>query len=161
MDTQMLDISKTPMEVAPTAHYSMGGIYVNALDHATSVKGIFAAGEVAGGLHGANRLGGNSLAEILIFGKHAGIASVNYLKELKSETRSKQVIENAHENINKFIKKGDELAFELENDLRNIMWKNCGVVKNKELLSEGLEKIKTIKNQLKNIDVRIDSNICE
>ena len=64
----MLDISKSPMEVAPTAHYSMGGILVNPEDLSTNIQGLFAAGEVAGGLHGANRLGGNSLAEILIFG---------------------------------------------------------------------------------------------
>ena len=60
LDAQMLDISKEPMEVAPTAHYSMGGILVRFSDHGTSIKGLFAAGEVAGGLHGANRLGGNS-----------------------------------------------------------------------------------------------------
>ena len=70
------------MEVAPTAHYSMGGILVNPEDLSTSVEGLFAAGEVAGGLHGANRLGGNSLAEILIFGKRAGIASSKYSKKI-------------------------------------------------------------------------------
>ena len=83
----MIDISKQPMEVAPTAHYSMGGISLNAEDHGTTVKGLFAAGEAAGGLHGANRLGGNSLAEILIFGKRAGLASVNYSNELSYQVR--------------------------------------------------------------------------
>ena len=78
LESQMLDISKSPMEVAPTAHYSMGGIQVNPEDLSTSVEGLFAAGEVTGGLHGANRLGGNSLAEILIFGKRAGISSTKY-----------------------------------------------------------------------------------
>ena len=80
LEAQMLDISKSPMEVAPTAHYSMGGILVNPGDLTTSVEGLFAAGEVAGGLHGANRLGGNSLAEILIFGRRAGIAASKYSK---------------------------------------------------------------------------------
>ena len=100
----MLDISKEPMEVAPTAHYSMGGIALNTIDHATSIKGLFAAGEVAGGLHGANRLGGNSLAEILIFGKRAGLASVKYSKELPYKIRSEDVIRKTHENINKLYK---------------------------------------------------------
>ena len=79
LESQMLDISKSPMEVAPTAHYSMGGILVNPKDLSTNIEGLFAAGEVAGGLHGANRLGGNSLAEILIFGKRAGTQVQNIL----------------------------------------------------------------------------------
>ena len=113
IETQMIDISKEPMEVAPTAHYSMGGISLNASDHKTSLKGLFAAGEVAGGLHGANRLGGNSLAEILVFGKRAGIASVNYSNNLSSHVRSKDVIKKAHKNINNFLKKGKELVLPL------------------------------------------------
>ena len=77
LDTLMIDISKSPMEVSPTAHYSMGGIVVNPDTHSTGVDGLYAAGEVTGGLHGANRLGGNSLAEILIFGKRAGYAAAD------------------------------------------------------------------------------------
>ena len=161
METQMLDISEEPMEVAPTAHYSMGGISLNARDHATNVKGLFAAGEVAGGLHGANRLGGNSLAEILIFGKQAGIASVNYSKKLSTQIRSEEVVKKAHDNINKFLKNGDEIAIHLEHNLRNIMWEYCGVVKNNELLTIGLKKIRAIKNKLKNLDVKIDEYNCK
>ena len=161
IEKQMLDISKEPMEVAPTAHYSMGGISLNAADHATSIKGLFAAGEVAGGLHGANRLGGNSLAEILIFGKRAGSASINYSKELRYQPRSKEVIKKAHDNINKFLKKGEELAIPLEHNLRNIMWNYCGVVKNNELLSIGLQKIRSIKKKIYNLDVRIDGFCCK
>ena len=161
IETQIIDISKEPMEVAPTAHYSMGGISLDALDHETSVQGLFAAGEVAGGLHGANRLGGNSLAEILIFGKRAGLASVNYSNELSYQVRSKEVIQQTHKNINKFLKKGKELAIPLENNLRNIMWEYCGVIKNKELLLIGLQKISAIKNKLNNLDVRIDQHSCK
>ena len=161
IETQIIDISKEPMEVAPTAHYSMGGISLDAIDHETSVQGLFAAGEVAGGLHGANRLGGNSLAEILIFGKRAGLASVNYSNELSYQVRSKEVIQQTHKNINKFLKKGKELAIPLENNLRNIMWEYCGVIKNKELLLIGLQKISAIKNKLNNLDVRIDQHSCK
>ncbi len=161
LKVQMLDISKSPMEVAPTAHYSMGGLLVNPEDLSTSVLGIFAAGEVTGGLHGANRLGGNSLAEIIIFGKRAGLASVNYSRNLKQQVRSNKVINLAHDNINKFIKKGNELVRPLQNELRLIMWKYCGVIKNEELLLEGLEKIKKIKIKSKEVDVRIDEYNCE
>ncbi len=153
-ESQKLDISKSPMEVAPTAHYSMGGIYVNPSDLSTSVKGLFAAGEVAGGLHGANRLGGNSLAEILIFGKRAGIASIIFSKKLTKKFSSSESVNLAHENINKFLKYGKHFAKPLQNELRMVMWEYCGVIKNKDLLTKGLEKIKTIKTKLKDIDTR-------
>ncbi len=161
LEAQMLDISKSPMEVAPTAHYSMGGILVNPNNLSTSIEGLFAAGEVAGGLHGANRLGGNSLAEILIFGKRAGLASVNYSRKLNQQERSTKVINLAHENINKFIKGGNELVRPLQYELRQIMWENCGVIKSKDLLNNGLEKIRIIQTKLKDIDIRIDEHSCE
>ena len=158
LDYQMLDISKSPMEVAPTAHYSMGGILVNPNSLSTCIEGLFAAGEVAGGLHGANRLGGNSLAEILIFGKRAGIASVKYSRLLKKRIRSDEIIELAHENINNYIRNGNENSKYLQNELRLIMWKYCGVIKNESLLREGLDKIICLKNKLKDIDVKILEN---
>ncbi len=161
LEAQMLDISKFPMEVAPTAHYSMGGILVNPENLSTSVEGLFAAGEVAGGLHGANRLGGNSLAEILIFGKRAGIAASNYSTRIDKQLRSNKTIACAHENINKFIKKGNEFVRPLQHELRLIMWKYCGVIKNEILLLEGLSKIESIKTKLSDIDVRIDKYNCE
>ena len=161
IETQKLDISKSPMEVAPTAHYSMGGIFVNPENLSTSVDGLFAAGEVAGGLHGANRLGGNSLAEIIIFGRRAGIAASKYSKRVDQQLRSNKVIAIAHENIDKFIKNGNELVRPLQKELRLIMWKHCGVIKNENLLLEGLSKIEMIKTKLSNIDVRIDENNCE
>jgi len=161
LEAQMLDISKSPMEVAPTAHYSMGGILVNPENLSTSVNGLFAAGEVAGGLHGANRLGGNSLAEILIFGKRAGSASAKYSTTINQQLRSREIIKCAHENINKFIKNGDELVRPLQHELRLIMWKHCGVIKNETLLNEGLAKIESIKTKLDHVDVRIQEYNCE
>ena len=109
------------MEVAPTAHYSMGGILVNPQDLSTSVEGLFAAGEVAGGLHGANRLGGNSLAEIIVFGKRAGKAASKYSKTIKQQFRSNKIISRCHENINKFIKNGNQLVRPLQHELSLIL----------------------------------------
>ena len=161
LDTQMLDISKEPMEVAPTAHYSMGGVVISPEEHCTSIKGLYAAGEVTGGLHGANRLGGNSLAEILIFGKKAGMYSVNYSKKLKAQIRCEIAIKNAHDNINQFCTKGTELAKPIQHHLSNIMWDHCGVIKNKMLLESGLEKVLEIKKIIPNIDVRTDYQNCD
>ncbi len=160
LETQMLDISEAPMEVAPTAHYSMGGIVVNPENLSTSVEGLFAAGEVAGGLHGANRLGGNSLAEILIFGKRAGTASTKYSQKKVKQLRSDKSIDIAHENINMFIRNGDQLVSPLQDELRLIMWKYCGVIKNKTLLEQGLQKIENIEAKLNHTQVRVDKYNC-
>ena len=106
-------------------------------------------------------MGGNSLAEIIIFGRRAGIAASKYSKNIEQQLRSNKAIAVAHENINKFIKKGNELVSPLQNELRLIMWKYCGVIKNEKLLLEGLSKIERIKSKLNDIDVRIDQNNCE
>ena len=157
LDTLMIDISKTPMEVSPTAHYSMGGIVVTPEEHSTGVEGLYAAGEVTAGLHGANRLGGNSLAEILIFGKRAGAAASKRSKNIDIHKRSKKVIENAHENLNSYIKNGSEVARPLQRALRNIMWEYGGVVKNEEKLKKGIQEIENLKEASKDLDVRPDS----
>ena len=158
IDSQMLDISEKPMEVAPTAHYSMGGIEVSDVDHSTNILGLYAAGEVAGGLHGANRLGGNSLAEILVFGRQSGKYASYYSKHLVSINRSKKVIKNALENINSKVVTGNELATPLNYDLNKIMWEYCGVIKNEEKLKLGLKKVFEIKNKIKCVDVRVENN---
>jgi len=156
IETQMLDISESPMEVSPTAHYSMGGILVDPDELSTSVEGLFAAGEVAGGLHGANRLGGNSLAEIIIFGKRAGRAAAKFSRKIEKQLRSNTVITSAYEDIQQFIKNGKEHVGPLQYELRQIMWNFCGVVKNEELLSKGLERIEVINARLSDINVIVD-----
>src|SRR5213075_504889 len=82
-----VDITRDPMEVGPTTHYMMGGIRVDAETEAATVPGLFAAGEVAGGLHGSNRLGGNSLSDLLVFGRRAGLGAAEYAKALHAEPR--------------------------------------------------------------------------
>ena len=96
IEWQMLDISREPMEVAPTAHYTMGGIVVDPETHATDVRGLYAAGECVGGLHGANRLGGNSLGEALIAGRRAGEAAAAFALEGELFTRSRRAIDDGH-----------------------------------------------------------------
>ena len=157
LDTLMIDISKSPMEVSPTAHYSMGGIVVTPEEHSTGIEGLYAAGEVTAGLHGANRLGGNSLEEILIFGKRAGSAASRRSKEIDVHKRSRKVIDKAHENLNSFIKNGSEVARPLQRSLRNIMWEYGGVVKNEQKLNKGLSEIENLKEAAKDLDVRPDS----
>ena len=157
LDTLMIDISRSPMEVAPTAHYSMGGILVDAENHSTGIDGLFAAGEVTGGLHGANRLGGNSLAEILISGKRTGYAAALRSQNMDIQQRSRKVINQAHEKIDKLIKEGNYVVRPLQRKLRDIMWKCCGVVRSEKTLLGGLEELKELKNLLPDLDVRPDS----
>jgi len=135
----------------------MGGIVVSPEEHWTGVEGLYAAGEVTAGLHGANRLGGNSLAEILIFGKRAGLAASKRSKEIDVHIRSKKIIEKAHENLNSTIKNGSEVARPLQRTLRNIMWEYGGVVKSEEKLNKGLSKLNDLKEASKDLDVRPDS----
>lgn len=157
LETQMLDISKEPMEVAPTAHYTMGGVVVEPETHATSVAGLYAAGEVTSGLHGANRLGGNSLAETVIFGRYAGEAASAFSRSLSAQLRSDNVIQAAHDGLDAVLTNGNEMARPLQREVRNVMWKNCGVVRSEEKLQAGLAKLEAIKDILPEIDVRASS----
>ena len=157
MESQMLDISRDRMEVAPTAHYSMGGVVVRPDDHATSIEGLYAAGEIATGVHGANRLGGNSLVETLVFGRRAGEAAAAYSQAIPAQLRDPRTIAEAHDELNRITREGDELARPLQRELRNNMWENCGVVRNEERLKLGLEKLADIKKAADNVDVRPSS----
>lgn len=157
LDSQLLDISKQPMEVSPTAHYSMGGIVVDPEDHATEINGLYAAGEVTSGLHGANRLGGNSLVETIVFGKRAGQAAARHSADLEMQLRDKATIRAAHDDLDSMISEGEEMARPLQRELRNIMWKHCGVVRDQKKLEEGLEQVRSLKEAVQKVDVRISS----
>ena len=154
MESQMLDISKHPMEVAPTAHYSMGGVVVDPDTHATRVRGLFAAGECTSGVHGANRLGGNSLAEILVFGKRAGRYAARHSSELDVQRRSRDVIKAADDELDELTSSGEELARPMQRAVRDVMWKHCGVVRTGTSIEEGLLKIRELREAASDVDVR-------
>jgi succinate dehydrogenase / fumarate reductase flavoprotein subunit len=157
LEAQMLDISRQPMEVAPTAHYSMGGVVVDPDTTATAVEGLYAAGEVTAGLHGANRLGGNSLAETLVFGRRAGEHAARRSLSLTHTRRDPAAIHSAHAELDALIHPGAELARPLQRALRDTMWENGGVVRSEERLVHGLEAIAELKEQAKDVDVRPSS----
>jgi succinate dehydrogenase / fumarate reductase flavoprotein subunit len=154
IEYQMLDISKQPMEVAPTAHYSMGGIVVDPENHATEVAGLYAAGECTAGLHGANRLGGNSLAETVVFGRRAGEAAAAHSRQSEVSLRSRRAMEAANDELDALIHSGDELARPMQRALRDLMWERCGVIRDEAGLREGLAGIGELTGAAERVDVR-------
>jgi succinate dehydrogenase / fumarate reductase flavoprotein subunit len=154
IEWQMLDISQEPMEVAPTAHYSMGGIVVDPETHATDVAGLYAAGECVGGLHGANRLGGNSLGEALISGKRSGEAAGAFSVERERFRRSRRAIAEALDELDDLTRPGEELGRPLQRRLRDAMWERCGVVRTEDGLREGLRELASIREAAAGVDVR-------
>ena len=154
LELQMLDISQQPMEVAPTAHYSMGGVVVDPQTHATDVAGLYAVGEVAAGLHGANRLGGNSLAETVVFGRRAGEAAATYSASRDIQLRARQVVSAAAEELASFVRHGRQFARPLQRALRDAMWETCGVVREQTGLRRGLERVAELRQLAGEVDVR-------
>jgi succinate dehydrogenase / fumarate reductase, flavoprotein subunit len=154
LEYQLLDISQQPMEVAPTAHYSMGGVVVDPDSHATDVAGLYAAGEVTAGLHGANRLGGNSLAETVIFGRRAGEAAASFSAGRDLQLRDRRVVRAADEELSGFIRHGRQFARPLQRALRDAMWETCGVVRDQAGLRQGLELVAELRELAGQVDVR-------
>ena len=154
LEYQMLDISQQPMEVAPTAHYSMGGVVVDPDTHATDVAGLYAAGEVTAGLHGANRLGGNSLAETVIFGRRAGEAAAAWSASRDVQMRAREVARAADQELSSFIRHGQQFARPLQRALRDTMWETCGVVRDHPGLRHGLERVAELRELAREVDVR-------
>ncbi len=154
LEYQMLDISRQPMEVAPTAHYSMGGVIVDPETHVTDVAGLYAAGEVTAGLHGANRLGGNSLAETVVFGRRAGEAAARYSAGRDVQLRARQVVRAANDELSGFIRHGRQFARPLQRALRDTMWESCGVVRDDAGLRRGLARVAELRELALEVDVR-------
>jgi succinate dehydrogenase / fumarate reductase, flavoprotein subunit len=157
VDLSMLDITTTPMEVAPTAHYSMGGVRVDSETHATDVEGLYAVGECAAGVHGANRLGGNSLAECLVFGRIVGAEAGRWSDALDIQVRDRAAIVGAREEVDEMLaRRGDELVRPLQRALRDLMSDCCGVVRSEDGLRRGLARLDEIGKRARAIEVRPD-----
>lgn len=157
VDLAMLDITTTPMEVAPTAHYSMGGIRVDAQTHATDVEGLYAVGECATGVHGANRLGGNSLAECLVFGRIVGREAARWSAELDVQVRDRTAIDAARDEVNELLaRRGYEFARPLQRAIRDLMSECAGVVRIEEGLRTGLSRLDEIGERTHALEVRPD-----
>ena len=157
VDLAMLDITTTPMEVAPTAHYSMGGVLVDPKTHATDVGGLFAVGECATGVHGANRLGGNSLAECLVFGRVVGIEAARWSRALDVQVRDRAAVDEAREEVDELLaRRGDEFARPLQRALRDVMSERCGVVRSENGLRDGLARVREVEERTIALEVRPD-----
>jgi succinate dehydrogenase / fumarate reductase flavoprotein subunit len=132
----------------------MGGIVVDPETHVTNAPGLYAAGECVGGLHGANRLGGNSLGEALISGRRAGESAAAFALETEVFLRSRRVIDQALDELDALTRPGAELARPLQRRLRDVMWEKCGVVRDEDGLREGLAEIEALQGSVDDVDVR-------
>jgi len=141
MEFAHVDITKEPMEVYPTTHYVMGGIRVEAETEATNVPGLYAAGEAAAGLHGSNRLGGNSLSDLVVFGRRAGLAAAQYAlgQTARVEPETAEIIKAEREMLAPFELETGENPFAVQEDLQNMMMEYVGVFRNEERLTRALE----------------------
>ncbi len=153
-----VDITKEAMEVGPTCHYVMGGVEVDAdTAAAVGVPGLFAAGEVAGGMHGSNRLGGNSLSDLLVFGRRAGAGAVDYVKQSQAVKVSDTSIKNAAERIAAPFKRvGGENPYTLHQELQEITHNLVGIIRTKSELADAINKIAEIRKRIENVSVQGD-----
>ena len=143
-----LDITKEPMEVGPTTHYMMGGIKVEANTAASTVPGLYAAGEAAAGMHGANRLGGNSLSDLLVFGKIAGQCAANFAQENSKVSPHGEEIKKSIENTLEPFEDGDENPYQIHQELQEIMESHAGIVRTGEELEKGIRKLEELEKRL-------------
>ncbi|MFI5092049.1 MAG: FAD-binding protein [Candidatus Acidiferrum sp.] len=141
-----VDITKGPMEVGPTCHYMMGGIRVEAETAQSTVPGLFAAGEAAAGLHGSNRLGGNSLSDLLVFGRRAGLAAAEHAKQVSTAGLGIAQIEDAEmELLAPFSNAGSESPYAVQRDLQKVMQSLVGIFRTDEDLKKAFTELEELK----------------
>ena len=150
-DNVGIDIKNEPIEVAPTAHHFMGGLKINT-DASTNLKNLFGAGEVCGGVHGANRLGGNALADTQVFGKIAGESASKAAKDIELKTNDEQVKEEASR-IESLIKEGSIKPRKFKENIKKLMWDKVSIVREEKTLNEALKELLDMKKELENLDV--------
>jgi succinate dehydrogenase / fumarate reductase flavoprotein subunit len=149
-----VDITKGPMEVGPTCHYMMGGIRVDAETAQSNVPGLFAAGEAAAGLHGANRLGGNSLSDLLVFGRRAGLAAAAQAKQVGTPNiGDAQVDEATREMLEPFERSNGDSPYDVHRDLQETMQNYVGIFRSEEDLKQGLSEIQRLKERAAKVHV--------
>ncbi len=161
MQLANLDITTEPMEVGPTTHYIMGGVRVDADTQASTIPGLFAAGECAAGINGANRLGGNSLSDLLVFGKRAGEYAAAFAKENSYGTiDSGQIEQTAKKALEPFERNGGENPFAIQHDLQAMMQDLVGIVRTEDEMLRALEGLKKLEGRAANVSVsgNIDFN---
>ena len=150
-----VDITKEAMEVGPTCHYVMGGVEVEPdTAAAVGVPGLFAAGEVAGGMHGSNRLGGNSLTDLLVFGRRAGAGAAEYVKSAGANPVSDTAIKAAADRIEApFSRAGGENSYSLHAELQEVTHNLVGIIRTRTEIEEAIAKIADIRARSKNVAV--------
>ena len=151
-----IDITAEAMEVGPTCHYVMGGVEVDADTQASTVDGLYAAGEVAGGMHGSNRLGGNSLSDLLVFGRRAGESAAANAVKVKGSAGGfgdDVVKASAERALAPFSEEGSENPYTIQKDLQDVMQRLVGIIRTAEELRESLAQIEALKQRAEHLTV--------
>ncbi len=153
-DLADVDITKQPMEVGPTAHYAMGGIRVDPESGASTVPGLFAAGECTGGMNGANRLGGNSLSDILVFGRRAGMGAAEFAKKSAQwpSAKDEDIEAHARRTMAPFERRGAD-PYSVHTALQDVMGKHVGIFRSESDLQNGLRELLSVRERIKNAHV--------
>jgi succinate dehydrogenase / fumarate reductase, flavoprotein subunit len=161
MELAEVDITSEPMEVGPTCHYVMGGVEVNPDTEESKVSGLFAAGEVAGGMHGANRLGGNSLSDLLVFGKRAGDYAAQHAKGFDNDAgglarpriSDEDVTEAQARAVAPFSFEGGENPYTIQHDLQDVMQDLVGIIRVESEIESALERLAALKERLARVSI--------
>jgi len=148
-----IDITEVPMEVGPTTHYIMGGIRVDGDTQMSTVPGLFAAGECAAGLHGANRLGGNSLSDLLVFGKRAGEFAAKFAKEHGAASIDMAQVDDASRRSLEPFERTGESPYQVQHDLQDMMQNLVGIVRRQDEMEQALDGILKLKERAKHVGV--------
>jgi succinate dehydrogenase / fumarate reductase flavoprotein subunit len=156
MELAGVDITREAMEIGPTCHYIMGGVQVDADSQETVVPGLFAAGEVGGGMHGANRLGGNSLSDLIVFGRRAGIGAAEYIEAGQAATTFEQAEVDAaiDDALAPFTRSDGENPYSVHHDLQEMMQADVGIIRNAGELEEARVKLLELTERVKHISVK-------
>jgi succinate dehydrogenase / fumarate reductase flavoprotein subunit len=156
MELAGVDITREAMEIGPTCHYIMGGIKVDAETAATEVDGLFAAGECTGGMHGANRLGGNSLSDLVVFGRRAGMGAADYIAAGQGATEldGSEIESAVKEALDPFDRSDGENPYDIQRDLQDMMQVNVGIIRTASEIDFALTELETFTQRVKNMSVK-------